>query len=65
MIFSFDRIIATITTYFSLNIGDLIFTGTPDGVAAIKPNDVLEGFLENNKLFRNIGIRFKVIRNQV
>jgi 2-keto-4-pentenoate hydratase/2-oxohepta-3-ene-1,7-dioic acid hydratase in catechol pathway len=35
-----------------LKIGDIIFTGTPAGVSAVKPNDVLEGFLEDKKLFR-------------
>ena len=52
MLFKIDEIIAHVSQYFTLKIGDIIFTGTPDGVAAVKPNDVLEGFLENNKLFR-------------
>jgi 2-keto-4-pentenoate hydratase/2-oxohepta-3-ene-1,7-dioic acid hydratase in catechol pathway len=34
-----------------LKIGDIIFTGTPEGVAKIKSEDILEGFLEGNKLF--------------
>ncbi len=50
MIFSFDRIIATITTYFSLNIGDLIFTGTPAGVGECVVGDLLEGFIEKEKV---------------
>ena len=52
MLFKIDEIIAHVSQFFTLKMGDIIFTGTPDGVAAVKPNDVLEGFLENNKLFR-------------
>mgnify|MGYP003606656650 CR=1 FL=1 len=52
MLWKVDEIIACVSQYFTLKIGDIIFTGTPDGVAAVKPNDVLEGFLEGNKLFR-------------
>lgn len=52
MLWKIDEIISYVSQFFTLKIGDIIFTGTPDGVAAIKPNDVLEGFLENNKLFR-------------
>lgn len=50
MIFSFDVLIAELSRYFSLKIGDLIFTGTPSGVGVVRENDVLEGFLENQKL---------------
>ena len=52
MLWNIDQIIAYISQYFTLKIGDIIFTGTPEGVAAVKPNDVLEGFLEGNKLFK-------------
>lgn len=51
MIFSINRIIENISSYFSLNIGDLIFTGTPAGVGECVTGDVLEGFLEKEKLF--------------
>jgi 2-keto-4-pentenoate hydratase/2-oxohepta-3-ene-1,7-dioic acid hydratase in catechol pathway len=51
MIFSFDYIIAHISNYFSLNIGDLVYTGTPAGVGECVVGDVLEGFLEKEKLF--------------
>ena len=47
MLFSIDYIIAHLSTYFSLNIGDLIFTGTPAGVGECLVGDVLEGFFEN------------------
>lgn len=51
MIFSFDRIIADISQYFALNIGDLIYTGTPAGVGECVVGDVLEGYLGNEKMF--------------
>ena len=51
MIFSFDKIIANISTYFSLNIGDLIYTGTPEGVGECVAGDFLEGFLATEKMF--------------
>ena len=51
MIFSFDKIIANISTYFSLNVGDLIYTGTPEGVGECVAGDLLEGFLEKEKMF--------------
>ena len=52
MIWKIDELISYVSQFFTLKKGDIIFTGTPEGVAAIKPNDVLEGFLENNKLLR-------------
>jgi 2-keto-4-pentenoate hydratase/2-oxohepta-3-ene-1,7-dioic acid hydratase in catechol pathway len=52
MLWKIDELISFISQYFTLKIGDIIFTGTPEGVAAVKPDDVLEGFLEGNKLFR-------------
>ncbi len=51
MIFSFDEIIAYLSRYFTLNIGDLIYTGTPAGVGPVKIGDYLEGFLEGEKMF--------------
>jgi 2-keto-4-pentenoate hydratase/2-oxohepta-3-ene-1,7-dioic acid hydratase in catechol pathway len=52
MLWKIDELIAYVSQYFTLKIGDVIFTGTPAGVAAVSPNDVLEGFLEEKKLFR-------------
>jgi 2-keto-4-pentenoate hydratase/2-oxohepta-3-ene-1,7-dioic acid hydratase in catechol pathway len=52
MLWQIDELIAYVSQYFTLKIGDLIFTGTPEGVAAVKPGDVLEGFIEEDKLFR-------------
>lgn len=51
MIFSFDKIVENISQYFSLNIGDLIFTGTPAGVGECVVGDNLEGYLEKEKMF--------------
>lgn len=52
MIFSFDKLIANISNYFSLNIGDLIFTGTPAGVGECVVGDELEAFLEGNSMLK-------------
>lgn len=51
MIFSPEKIIAVVSKYFTLKKGDLIFTGTPKGVGKVAENDVLEGFLEDEKVF--------------
>lgn len=56
MIFNFDSIVANISNYFSVNIGDLIFTGTPAGVGECVVGDELEGFLEDAEMF-NIEIK--------
>ncbi|MEN9963993.1 MAG: hypothetical protein RL582_1088 [Bacteroidota bacterium] len=52
MIFSIDKIVSNISQYFSLNIGDLIFTGTPAGVGECVVGDELEAFLENESLLK-------------
>lgn len=52
MLWKIDELISYVSQYFTLRTGDVIFTGTPEGVAAVKPGDVLEGYLENQKLFR-------------
>lgn len=51
MIHSFDTIVSHISKYFSLNIGDVIFTGTPAGVGEVVPTDELEGILEDEIVF--------------
>jgi 2-keto-4-pentenoate hydratase/2-oxohepta-3-ene-1,7-dioic acid hydratase in catechol pathway len=56
MLFSFDAIIADLSIYFSIDEGDLIFTGTPAGVGACVTGDILEGFLNNEKVF-TVGIQ--------
>ncbi len=50
MIFGFDELIAHISKYVTLKIGDLIYTGTPANVGPVKIGDHLEGYLENKKL---------------
>ena len=52
MLWKIDELIAFVSQFFTLKIGDIIFTGTPESVAVVRPDDVLEGFLEGNKLFR-------------
>ncbi len=52
MIFSFDYIISHISNYFSLNIGDLIFTGTPAGVGECVVGDELEALIEKEMLLK-------------
>jgi 2-keto-4-pentenoate hydratase/2-oxohepta-3-ene-1,7-dioic acid hydratase in catechol pathway len=51
MIFPIDAIIAQVSKYFTLKIGDLIYTGTPAGVGPVKIGDRLEGILEGQKMF--------------
>ena len=52
MLWKIDEIISHISQYFTLKKGDIIFTGTPEGVAKVSPNDILEGFIENKKVLR-------------
>ncbi|MGC6437955.1 MAG: fumarylacetoacetate hydrolase family protein [Flavobacteriaceae bacterium] len=51
MLHSIDDIIAYVSQFFTLKIGDIIFTGTPAGVSAVSPNDVLTGYIENEPFF--------------
>lgn len=50
LLFTFDFLIAYISKYFTLNIGDLVFTGTPAGVGPVEIGDKLEAFIENDSL---------------
>lgn len=52
MIHDFDSIVAYISNYFSVNIGDVIFTGTPAGVGEVVVGDELEGILEDTSMFK-------------
>ena len=50
MIFSIDRIIAHVSQFITLKMGDIIFTGTPAGVGPVQIGDKLEGFIEDKKV---------------
>ena len=50
MLFSVNQIIAYVSRFFTLKIGDLIYTGTPAGVGPVVMGDYLEGFIEDNKM---------------
>ncbi|NEU07776.1 fumarylacetoacetate hydrolase family protein [Flavihumibacter sp. R14] len=50
LLFSFEYIISFVSRYFTLKKGDLIFTGTPQGVGKITSGDRLAGYLEDQKL---------------
>jgi 2-keto-4-pentenoate hydratase/2-oxohepta-3-ene-1,7-dioic acid hydratase in catechol pathway len=52
MLWKIDEIISYVSQYFTLKAGDIIFTGTPEGVAKVSPGDLLEGFIENKKVLR-------------
>ncbi len=51
LIFSFEKIIAYVSQFVTLKTGDLIFTGTPEGVSAVNIGDVLEASVEGKKMF--------------
>jgi 2-keto-4-pentenoate hydratase/2-oxohepta-3-ene-1,7-dioic acid hydratase in catechol pathway len=50
MLFSVDRLISEVSKFMTLKVGDLLFTGTPAGVEAVRPQDRLVGTLEGNDL---------------
>jgi len=47
MIFSFEKIVSFVSQYFTLKVGDLIYTGTPAGVGKVNIGDKLEGYIED------------------
>ena len=51
MLFNFDKIIAYISQFYTLKIGDLIYTGTPAGVGQVNNGDILKGFIGTQKMF--------------
>ena len=51
MLWNIDEIIAHVSQFFTLKIGDILFTGTPAGVSAVAKNDKLEGFIQEHKAF--------------
>ena len=52
MIFSFDKIIEHISKFYTLKIGDLIYTGTPEGVGDVKAGDQLVGYIHNKEMLK-------------
>jgi acylpyruvate hydrolase len=56
IIFSFDKIIAYVSQFVTLKVGDLIFTGTPEGVGAVAIGDILEGYIKED-LFLKIVVK--------
>jgi len=50
MIFSYEDIIVYLSKFFTLTVGDIIFTGTPAGVGQVVEGDVLEGYIDGRKL---------------
>jgi 2-keto-4-pentenoate hydratase/2-oxohepta-3-ene-1,7-dioic acid hydratase in catechol pathway len=51
MLFKVDELISHVSKYFTLKTGDLIFTGTPAGVGKVERDDLLELYLEGNRVF--------------
>ena len=51
MLWKIDELISYISQYFTLKIGDLIFTGTPSGVSKVESGDILEGYISSIKMF--------------
>ena len=51
MLWKIDELIEYVSKYFTLKIGDIIFTGTPAGVGKVVANDKLKGFIENEEMF--------------
>ena len=52
MLWKIDELISYVSQYFTLKIGDLIFTGTPEGVGKVEIGDQLVGFIENTEAFK-------------
>jgi len=51
MLWKIDELISYVSQYFTLKIGDLIFTGTPSGVSRVESGDILEGFISSERMF--------------
>ena len=51
MIFNIDKLIAYISQFMTLKIGDLLFTGTPEGVGPVQIGDILKGKIEDTDMF--------------
>ena len=51
MMWKIDALIEYISKYFTLKIGDIIFTGTPAGVGKVEADDILTGFIGETEMF--------------
>lgn len=51
MLWKIDALISYVSQYFTLKIGDIIFTGTPAGVARVSPDDQLKGYIRDTEMF--------------
>ena len=51
MLFSIDKLIAYLSQFYTLKIGDLIYTGTPEGVGKVEQGDILKGFIGKREMF--------------
>ena len=51
MIWKIDQLISKASTFFTIKIGDIMFTGTPEGVGKVAENDLLEGYIDDKKVF--------------
>ena len=51
MLWKINELIEYVSKYFTLKIGDIIFTGTPAGVGKVVANDKLKGFIEDKEMF--------------
>ena len=51
MIWKIDKLISKASTFFTIKIGDIMFTGTPEGVGKVIENDLLEGYIDDKKVF--------------
>lgn len=52
MLWKIDELIAYVSQFFTLKIGDIIYTGTPAGVGPVQPDDILTGYIENEEFFK-------------
>ena len=50
MIWKIDQLISKASTFFTIKIGDIMFTGTPEGVGKVVENDLLEGYIDDKKV---------------
>ena len=51
MIWKIDELISKASTFFTIKIGDIMFTGTPEGVGKVIENDLLVGYIDERKVF--------------